>query len=519
MSTGRATVSRRAWTLLLVSVATFMLLLDVSVVTTALPTIRADLNASFSDVQWALDAYTLPLAALLLPAASLADITGRKRIFLTGLVIFTLASAACAASSTPLALDISRAVQGGGGALLFATALPLLGQEFRGPERAAAIGIWSAVLAASVAVGPLVGGALVDSLGWQWIFLVNLPIGAFALVAAALTLAESRDPAGRRVDLPGTVLLGLGLFGLVLGIVRGNSAGWTSGLVLGALVGGVLLLVAFVLVEARSARPMLDLTLFRSRSFTGAVLVGFLVSAGIIGMFAYVVILTQAGWGYSAFRSGLSFLPLSVLSFLAAAVTGGRLLGRVSTRVLLAASMAISVLGILLIAVVGWTESYPSTVAGLVVTGFGFGMSTPIIATVGLAAVRPERAGMATGAVNTARQVGVAVGVAGLGAIFESRVRSGVIDALSAQTGPAAARELGAAIAAGGTRQALAAVPPALRPALSDAALTALADGLTWVLVVSAGTVLLAALAALFLVRDAPTHAPAPDEPLAAAAA
>jgi predicted MFS family arabinose efflux permease len=263
---------------------------------------------------------------------------------------------------------------------------------------------------------------------------------------------------------------------------------------------------------------MLDLALFRSRSFTGAVLIGFLVSAGVIGLFAYVVILTQAGWGYSALTSGLSFLPLSVFSFLAAGLTGARLLGRVPTRVLLAASMAISALGALLTAVVGRTESYPSTIPGLIVLGFGFGMSTPIIANVGLGAVAPERAGMATGAVNTARQVGVAVGVAGLGALFEARVRSGVVDAISAQAGPAAARELGTAIAAGGTRQALAAVPAGLRPALSDAALSALASGLTWLLLVSAATMLLATVAALVLVRDTPAAAPEPTEAAAAAA-
>jgi hypothetical protein len=264
---------------------------------------------------------------------------------------------------------------------------------------------------------------------------------------------------------------------------------------------------------------MLDLSLFRSPSFTGAALVGFLISAGIIGMFAYVVILTQAGWGFSALRSGLSFLPLSVLSFVAAALTGGRLIGRIPTRVLLVASMGISVVGILLMAIVGWTESYASIVPGLIVTGFGFGMSTPIIAGVGLGAVRPERAGMATGAINTFRQVGVAVGIAGLGALFEARVRSGVVDALSARAGAGTARELGSAIAAGGTQQALAAVPAALRPALSGVALDALADGLGLVLLVSAGTVLLAMFAALFLVRDTPAPEPAPDEPVAAAAA
>lgn len=214
-----------------------MLLLDVSVVTTALPSIRDDLDASFSDVQWTLDAYTLALAVLLLPAASLADITGHRRIFV-GMALFTMASAACATAADPLALTVARAFQGAGGALLFAVALPLLGNEFRGRERASALGIWRATLAGSVALGPLVGGLLTDGLGWRWIFLINLPVGVFALVAATLRIAESRDPENRRVDYAGLVLLGVALTGLVYGVVRGNAAGWDSAEVITSFVVG-----------------------------------------------------------------------------------------------------------------------------------------------------------------------------------------------------------------------------------------------------------------------------------------
>ena len=495
-------MSRRSWTLLLVCVATFMLLLDISVVTTALPSIREDLGAGFSDVQWALDAYTLPIAALLLPAASLADITGRKRVFLAGLALFTLASAGCAAATGPLALDVARAVQGVGGALLFATALPLLGNEFRGRDRAAALGIWSATLAGSVAIGPLIGGALTDGLGWRWIFLINLPVGVFAFVAALSRIAESRDPTGRRVDVPGLVLLGLGLTGIVFGIVRGNTAGWTSASVVGALVAGALMLVAFVLVEARSSRPMLELGLFRSATFSGAMLISFLISAGLIGSFAYIVILMQAGLGYSALGAGLRFLPLSVLSFVSAALTGRRLMGRFSTRALLTVSMALTTVGVLLMTRVGATESWLAMVPGLVVTGFGFGMSTPVLADVALGAVPPAKAGMATGAVNTARQVGVAVGVAGLGALFVAKVRDEVVTGLAGALPPGVpAGRIGSAVAAGGTRDVLAAAPVQARAALSQLATAALSHGLADVLIVSGVIMAAALLAALALVR------------------
>ncbi|MGF1664579.1 MAG: MFS transporter [Kineosporiaceae bacterium] len=500
-------MSRRGWTLLLVCVATFMLLLDVSVVTTALPSIRADLGASFTDIQWTLDAYTLPLAAALLPAASLADITGRKRVFLLGMAVFTLASAACAAAGTPLALNVARAFQGVGGALLFAVALPLLGNEFRGRDRAGALGVWGGTLAASVAIGPLVGGLLTDGLSWHWIFLVNVPVGMLALIAGALVLRESRDPSGRRVDLLGLVLLGAGLTGIVYGVVRGNAADWGSSEIVAAFAAGGALLAAFLVSQWRQRQPMLDLRLFTSATFTGGMLVAFLFSAGLFGVFAYLVIFLQSGVGYSALGSGLRFLPLSIGSFVLAAVTGRALIGRFPIRWLLTASMMVTGIGVVLMLRVGTAETWQALIPGLVVTGIGTGMSTPLLAEVALAAVPPQRAGMATGAVNTARQVGVAVGVAVLGALFEARVRDGVVERISALVPPGTpVREIGSAVAAGGTADVLAQAPPDAAPLLAQAARSALADGLTDALTLTAALVAAAALAAVLLVRRDAVH-------------
>lgn len=508
-------VSRRGWTLLLVCVATFMLLLDVSVVTTALPSIRTDLDASFSDIQWTLDAYTLPLAAALLPAATLGDIRGRKRVFLVGLVAFTLASAACAAAWTPLALNVARAFQGAGAALLFAVALPLLGNEFRGRERAGALGIWGGTLAASVAIGPLVGGLLTDGLGWRWIFLINLPVGVLAFVAAALVLAESRDPADRRVDVLGMLLLGLGLLSVVYGVVRGNAAGWGSVEIVAGFVGGGLLLVAFVVVQWRQRQPMVDLGLFRSSTFTGGMLVAFLFSAGLFGLFAYLVIFLQSGVGYTALESGLRFLPLSVSSFVLAAVTGRALIGRFPIRWLLTASMVIALVGVLLMLRVEGAETWASLVPGLVVTGVGTGMSTPLLAEVALAAAPPERAGMAAGAVNTARQVGVAVGVAVLGALFEARVRDDVATLLAGRAPVGSpVQQIGSAVASGGAAEVVAQAPAGARDGLAEIARTALADGLADALTLTAVLIGIAGVAAITLVRtDAVDPAGGPGRP------
>jgi MFS family permease len=263
-------VERKWWTLLASCIAIFMLLLDVTIVNVALPSIERDLGADFSDLQWVIDAYALTLAGFVLAAGSLADMVGRRLVFMLGLAIFSASSLACGLAPDPLFLNVSRAAQGIGAAMMFGTSLALIAQEFQGRERGTALGIWGATTAAAVSTGPLVGGALVDALSWRWIFLVNVPIGLAALVVAQLRLRESRDPGAAGVDLRGVALLCPALFLLVYALIRGNEEGWGSALIISCFAASALLLVLFVVAERRAAHPLLDLSLFRKPAFTGA---------------------------------------------------------------------------------------------------------------------------------------------------------------------------------------------------------------------------------------------------------
>src|SRR4051812_25507524 len=261
-------LERKWWTPIAVCVAIFMLLLDITIVNVALPAIAKSLHASFTDLQWVVDAYALALAVCVLNAGSLSDLLGRKRVFVLGLALFTAASLLCGLATSPLFLILARALQGVGGAIMFATSLALLSQEFHGRERGTAFGIWGATTGAAVAIGPLVGGALVSGAGWRWIFLVNLPIGTLALVVSLLKLGESSDPEHASFDPGGLVTFSAGLFLLVFGLLRGNDLGWSSPTVLAVLVGAAALLAAFAFLELRLPRPMLDLRLFRDPAFT-----------------------------------------------------------------------------------------------------------------------------------------------------------------------------------------------------------------------------------------------------------
>src|SRR5882724_4859208 len=255
-------MARKWWTLLAVCLATFMLLLDITVVNVALPDIQKSLGASLSSLQWVVDAYSLTLAAFLLTAGSLADRIGRRRVFAVGFLIFTIASFLCGISPDATALNLARGLQGIGGAAMFATSLALIAQEFQGKERGTAIGAWGATIGGAVAIGPLVGGALTEGLGWEWIFFVNVPIGIAAIAIARSRSGESKDPEARGVDWAGTITLSAALFGLVFGLVRGNAEGWTSTVILASFAAAVVLFVAFVLLEHRQERPMVDLSLF-----------------------------------------------------------------------------------------------------------------------------------------------------------------------------------------------------------------------------------------------------------------
>jgi EmrB/QacA subfamily drug resistance transporter len=437
-------MERKWWTLLAVCIGTFMLLLDVTIVNTALPYIERSLGASFTDLQWVIDAYALSLAAGLLTGGSLADLFGRRLVFVIGLVVFTAASLACGLAGSPLALNLARAVQGAGGALMFATALALLADAFRGADRGTAFGLWGATTGAAVAVGPLIGGALTEGLGWEYIFFVNIPIGIGAVALTLLRVDESRNPAGGRVDWGGLVTFSAGLFCLVFALIRGNAEGWSSGLIVGLLVAAVALLVAFALVELRSPHPMLDLALFRKPAFDGASIAAFSLSAAMFAMFLYLTLYVQNALGYSALEAGLRFLPVTLLSFLVAPVSG-KLAERFGVRWFISGGLALVGLGLLLMRQIEPGDDWTAMLAGFMVAGGGIGAVNPALATAAIGVVEPQRSGMASGINSTFRQVGIATGTAALGAIFTH-----VVNGQAAAFGAAAER---AGVPVGGARE------------------------------------------------------------------
>ncbi|MCW3064251.1 MAG: transporter, partial [Solirubrobacterales bacterium] len=308
-------MERKWWTLLAICVAIFMLLLDITVVNTALPRIQSSLHASFAQLQWVINAYALTLAVLLLTAGSLADLFGRRLVFTLGLGLFTVASLLCGLSGSAVMLDFVRGAQGIGGAMMFATSLALIAQAFTGRERGTAFGLFGATIGAAAAIGPLVGGALTDAFGWEWIFFINVPIGVGAVYLTLKQVEESRDPDARGVDWMGFVTFSASLFLLVFALIKGNEKGWGSTEILSYLIGSAVLLVLFVIVERRQRRPMLDLTLFRRRAFAGASIVAFCISASMFAMFLYLTLYIQDVLGYSPLQAGLRFLPITLLSF------------------------------------------------------------------------------------------------------------------------------------------------------------------------------------------------------------
>jgi EmrB/QacA subfamily drug resistance transporter len=489
-------VERKWRALIVVCVAIFMLLLDITVVNVALPDIQKELHTSFTDLQWVVDAYALMLAATMLNAGSLGDLLGRKRVFTAGVALFTLASALCGAATTPLFLILARGGQGIGGAIMFSVSLAILSQEFHGHERAGAFGIWGATVGLAVAVGPLVGGALTTWVGWRWIFFVNLPIGIACVAGAFRELHESRDEEHGGFDLPGFVTLTTGLFAFVLALLRGNDWGWGSGRVLGLLGAAVASLALFAAVELNRAEPMLDFRLFRVPTFTGAQITAFAISAGMFSQFLYLALYLQNVLGYSPIGAGVRFLPLSLLSFVAAPVAG-RLSARLPVRVLLGSGLALVGVSLLLMYGITPSSAWTTLLAGFLVGGAGIGLVNAPLASAAVSVVEQRRAGMASGINNTFRQVGIATGIAALGAIFQSRIHS---DLTAKLPGPHAS-ELAKAVASGATRQALQALPPQLREQAAAAARDAFVSGLNEILLAAAVVLFAGAVCAFALVR------------------
>ena len=357
-------LSTKRWTLAVVCAATAMLMLDIAVVNTALSRIAEDLDTGLSGLQWVVDAYTLALASVVLTAGSLADRFGRRRLFTIGLAVFTAASAACAASTDIVFLDVARAVQGIGAAVMFAVSLALLANAYPDmKERAGALAAYGATIGASFAIGPLVGGALTSGLDWQWIFLINIPIGIFCLWVTRAKVQESRDPATPPVDVPGQIALTAGLFLLVLALLRGNDVGWGSTQIVAEFVGAAVALVAFLVIEARSTHPMLPLRLFRNPSFTGAQIAAFGISASFFAIFLYATLYLQQVLGLSAIEAGLVYLPGTILNFVVAGASS-QVGEKVPHRIMISVGLALVAIGMVLFTLAGTDSSWTVVLPG-----------------------------------------------------------------------------------------------------------------------------------------------------------
>jgi len=416
-SSDKNSIARQV-TLAVVCLATAMLMLDIAVVNTALSSISTDLHTGLSGLQWVIDAYTLALATVVLTCGSLADRLGRKKVFLVGLVVFTVASLVCALSGSIVMLDAARAVQGLGAAAMFAVSLALLAHAYPGMrERAGALAVYGATIGASFAIGPLVGGLLTSGAGWRWIFLVNIPLGAIAIAATVARVEESRDEHARSIDWIGQFVLGGGLFLLVLALLRGNDQGWGSTAILAQLSGAVVLLALFAYVERRVKEPMLPLEFFRNRGFAATQAGTFAISASFFAVFIYTTLYLQNILGLSAIETGLVYMPGTAIMFFVSGASA-QLGEKVSPRLMISSGLALVAVGMLLMTFAGVHSSWVVVLPGEIIALIGTGLFNPAMSGVAMSSLPPRHSGLAAGAYDTFRQAGMAVGIAALGALI-----------------------------------------------------------------------------------------------------
>jgi EmrB/QacA subfamily drug resistance transporter len=414
--------NRKWWTLGAVAFGLFMIMLDNTVVNVALPSIQRDLGVGLSELEWIVTGYALTFAALMLTGGKLADLFGRRLIFVAGLTIFTLASLACGLAESGDVLIAARIVQGVGAALMNPATLSIISATFPPHQRGTAIGIWAGVSALALAIGPLVGGLLTQHIDWSWIFFVNVPVGVLAIVASFLFIDESRDTsAEQRLDLPGLVTSGVGLFALTYALIEANTYGWSSGRIVGAFVLAAVCLAAFVVLERRQRLPMLDLSLFRSGTYAGANLVVLLVALAMFGVFFYVSLYMQNVLGYSAVQAGAAFLPMTLLIIVMAPIAG-KTSDRYGSRWLMTAGMALLGIQLLYFSRLGIDETFWSLLPALLVGGVGMSLTMTPSAAAAVRAVPVDKSGVGSAVLNAFRQVGGSMGIALMGAIVASHL-------------------------------------------------------------------------------------------------
>ncbi|MET7952190.1 MFS transporter [Micromonospora sp. NPDC005324] len=504
----------RKWLpLVAISLSTFMLLVDLTIVSIAGPALANGLDASLSELQWTVDIYVLVLAATMMAVGSTSDLLGHRRVFIGGLVVFAVASLACGLAPNIHVLVAARAVQGLGAAAMYATNVALLNSIYKGRDRGMAFGVWGAANGAAAAAGPILGGVLTEQFGWRAIFLVNLPVVAITVPLALRGIQRSRPLAGRRIDLLGTFTFTVAASAVVYGLIRVAEHGWTDKVSTGAIGAGVVTGIVFVLVERRHSNPLIDLSLFRQPSFSTLMVGGAVLTASAFGSLVFVSLWAQSVRGLGPISAGLALTPLAAVGFVVSAV-GGRLLHRVAPRHSIGWGLLLVGAGALLQMQLGPDSGWAVLVPGLAVTGLGVGLASPVLASAALSAVPPHRAGMANGAMNTFRQMGFAVAIPIFATVASAEARD-VLGPSDLFTEPDAAS---GQLIGGGYAGILEKTPPETRDAVDQLLRSAYAAGLDEVFLLSGIVALVAGIAVLAIVRS-PGQADGPEPAESAAVA
>jgi len=435
--------NRKWWTLGAVAFALFMIMLDNTIVNVALPAIERDLGIDVQELEWIVTGYALSFAVLMLTGGKLADMYGRRRIFVVGLVVFTLSSLACGLSTSSEMLIAARVIQGVGAAILMPATLSLITAAFPPQQRGAALGIWAGVSALALAIGPLIGGLITEHINWNWIFYVNVPVGILAIVAALTIIQESRDTSKeQRLDVPGLLASGVGMFTLVFALIEGNTYGWTSGTILALFGVSIVAFIVFIVLEAKQRLPMFDLGLFRNSTFVGANVTALFLMIAMFGVFFFLSLFMQTILGYGPVQAGAAFLPMTCLVIVVAPISG-RLSDRFGSRWLMVGGMLLVAISLIVFSSQDESANFWTMLPGTLLGGIGMAGTMSPMTSAALSAVPLNKTGVASGMLNTFRQVGVSVGIALMGAIFASEAASaraaglGQVDAFLAGLHPA----------------------------------------------------------------------------------
>jgi EmrB/QacA subfamily drug resistance transporter len=486
------------WTLFAMCFALFMIMLDNTIVNVALPTIQRELHASPANLEWIVNGYIVTFAALILLGGKLGDRFGRKRMFIVGLILFTLFSALCALSTSDTQLILFRCLQGTGAALMNPLSLSILVGAFPRPQVPIAIGVWAGISGLGIAIGPLVGGVLVDNFGWASVFWVNVPIGVIAVAVCLWAVAESRDVTSQSLDVVGTVLVTSGLLALTYGLIKTNDHSWTSPLILGLLGAAVVLIGSWLWWETRTPDPMVPLSFFRIRQFAAANIVGMLVGVALFGSLYFITLYFQNIKGYSAQEAGVRSMPMTLVIMFVAPIAG-RLNAKIGPRPLMTTGMLLACGGMLGLAQLTPSSSYNHMWPFLLLVGAGISLTMPSLAGAAMSAVDPAKSGVASGVVNSARQVGGAIGIAVLGSV--------VAKLAADQFGPAPERVQQLVI--GGQTQLIGQIAG---PTAQARAADAFVHGMQGAMWVGAAMTLVAAMVSLFGLRSGAAHAHAPAQ-------